>query len=183
MARKSYAERNRESIATTGKSLYERRKESGLSRGLTLSQTRGHTREKKGEVKPSVLHPHPKPSPKIDKRVSTLPTGTRVVKTKSVEVVKKELTRNKGKRVSLEYRNSTTGEIVSVYRGRKGGKEKSRGISVDELLRRIEAVESEGSTWEDAFEDVIEGDSGSSNDSPGGDESGGIFSYAALSFY
>jgi hypothetical protein len=49
MARKSHAERQVASILKYGKSLYERRKESGQARGLTLSQTRGHAVTKKGE--------------------------------------------------------------------------------------------------------------------------------------
>ncbi len=42
---KSYKERNEESIRKTGKSLYERRVESGMERGLSRSQARGHARE------------------------------------------------------------------------------------------------------------------------------------------
>lgn len=45
MPGKSYGERNRESIEKTGKSLYERRVESGQARGLSRSQARGHARE------------------------------------------------------------------------------------------------------------------------------------------
>ncbi len=52
---KSYAQRNADSIAKYGKSLYERRIESAQARGFSRPQARGHAREAKGEPKPSVI--------------------------------------------------------------------------------------------------------------------------------
>lgn len=52
---KSYIQRNLESIAKYGRSLYERRIESAQARGLSRAQARGHAREAKGEQKPSEI--------------------------------------------------------------------------------------------------------------------------------
>ena len=46
----AYSYRNRRSIALTGQTLYERRKASGLSRGLTTSEARGHAPAPNGQT-------------------------------------------------------------------------------------------------------------------------------------
>lgn len=46
----AYAYRNRRSIALTGQTLYQRRKQSALSRGLTISEARGHAPSPSGQT-------------------------------------------------------------------------------------------------------------------------------------
>jgi hypothetical protein len=188
MAKKSYKQRNAESILNTGKSLYQRRIESAQSRGLSKSQARGHA--KKSETPASKLSTSKgtrgtrgtrgtaaakKPRlPKIDKQVKVLKTGTKVIQTRSALKVFKELqSKMKGigaghlNRVYFQVYDPVSQKWVSVYQGK--GKNGFHGITVEELMRRVENKMQTGDydSFEDALWDVIEEDADHYNESEG----------------
>jgi hypothetical protein len=196
MATKSYAERNAESIAKYGKSLYERRIESAQARGLSRSQARGHARIEKGEAPASTLRasrgtrakpqktplvtPKKKP-PKITQRFISLKNGTRVVTTRSTEQiarslngqVKKARATGRQKRIYFRVWDSKRGKYVSVYQGRPGASG-YHGITVEEFMRRVDEKMSSGEAvdLDQAIRDTIAEDSakGGGIDSPEGEE-------------
>jgi hypothetical protein len=190
---KSYAERNAESIAKYGKSLYQRRIESAQARGLSRSQARGHARVDKGEPPVSSLRAsrgtqgtraktptlHKEKPPKITQRFVTLKNGTRVITTRSTEQVARSLTSQvkqaqatgRQKRVYFRVWDSTRGKYVNVYQGRQG-KTGFHGITVEEFLSRIDQKMASGKTLDAAIRETIAEDSaeGAGSDSPEGEE-------------
>lgn len=142
MAKKSYQQRNLESIRKTGKTLYQRRVESGLSRGLTAKQARGHARNVAG--------------------VRPVPSGyVKNIKTKQGRTVgqmihaKQESTFRK----QLERMTDGTGLLIRVYGPDMSvtakGSGKGGGINAGDLKAGIASRVASGMDWIEAFEDAI----------------------------
>jgi hypothetical protein len=167
---KSYAERNAESIARYGKSLYERRIEAGQKKGLSRSQSRGHAREARGEQPASVVQQIKRfLPPPITRRSVKLPSGTRVVQTKSTNQIYKYLNspNSRGKRVYFQVFNPSTGQFVKLYFGREK-RSSPHGITVQELLTRVKDRQGMGMSLDDAIRDTFsdDGSEGAGVDSP-----------------
>lgn len=158
---KTYAERNRESIEKYGKSLYQRRIEAGLQKGLSRAQARGHARVAKGEKPASLIRKEKKfKPPKITRRVVNLPSGTKVVTTRSTNQVYRVLSspNSKGKRVYFQVFNPTTGEFVKVYFGREK-RTSPHGMTVQEFLDRVRERQRMGMSVDEAIRDTLVTDS------------------------
>lgn len=181
---KSYAQRNQESINRYGKTLYQRRIDVATSKGLSRSQARGHARVARGEQPASVVSQAKRQGPpKITKRYKELPSGNRVYNTRSTSKIYNTLkTQRAGKRVStpqggrgqrvyFQVLNPSTGEYVNVYYGSKNRKG-PHGITVQELLARIDERKKLGMTTDEAIRDTLVEDSSESSgvDSPEGEE-------------
>jgi hypothetical protein len=143
MAKKSYAQRNLESIQKTGKSLYQRRVESGLNRGLTPQQARGHARGTSGM----------RPIPTGYVRNIRAKTGKRVlgqmIHTRQSATFRKQ----------LEKMTDGTGVLIRVYGTDMSvtakGHGKGGGINAGDLKQGIADRMNTGMSWEEAFEDTI----------------------------
>lgn len=183
----SYQERNKQSIKQYGKSLYERRIEKATGSGLSKAQARGHARASKGEKPISVIQPRtvkPKPEP-IYKRVEKFSTPERkmrvdrLVRTYSTNFIeqqlRKEARNNPKNRVYFNVFNSHSGVYTPVYKGNRG---KPHGISIGELLDRVEARQrnaresGEELSFDEAFREQMSGDSSGygGTDSPGDED-------------
>ncbi len=167
---KTYAERNAESIAKYGKSLYERRIEAATQKGLSRSQARGHARVAKGEQPASIVQKIKKfAPPKITRRSVKLPSGTRVVSTKSTSQMYRTLSspNARGKRVYFQVFNPSSGEFVKVYFGREK-RSSPHGMTVQEFLSRVKDRQDMGMSIDEAIRDTLVDDSseGAGVDSP-----------------
>lgn len=144
---KSYQQRNQESIQKTGKSLYGRRIESGLKRGLSPQQARGHGKGTQG------IRPIPSGYVKnVRRKVNGVPTGKplgQMIHTKKADTFRKQ----------LEKMTDGTGVLIRVYGSDMSvtakGSGKGGGIDAADLKKGIESRMSTGMSWEDAFEDTL----------------------------
>lgn len=173
---KSYAQRNAESIARTGKSLYERRIESAQAKGLSRSQARGHAQVKKGERPASAMKPQrPPQAPKITKRVVKTGAG-RMINTYSTDMIARYASqaasqttaRGTLQRIYFQVWNKQEGRFVDVYKGKRNT---AHGITAEEFMRRVGEKLEEGLSVDEAIRDVISEDSASNAgaDSPTGE--------------
>jgi hypothetical protein len=170
---KSYQQRNAESIASTGKSLYQRRVEGGKAKGLSHSQARGHARATRGEQSASIVQrAKVHAAPKISRRFATLPSGTRVVNTRKTSQIYRSLSSQnaRGKRVYFTVFNPTTGEYVNLYYGRKS-RTSPHGMTVSEFMDRVESRRRGGMSIDEAIRETFVDDSSESGgiDSPEGE--------------
>jgi|SRR5271165_1744744 len=177
---KSYAERNAESVQTTGKTLYQRRIEAAQDKGLSRSQARGHARVTKGEQPASIIQKIKRfLPPPITKRFTKLPSGTRVTQTKSTSQIYRTLNSQwakqrvatpqggRDRRVYFQVFNPSSGEFVKVYFGREK-RNSPHGMTVQEFLARVNERQDSGMDLDDAIRDTLVTDSseGAGIDSP-----------------
>lgn len=137
---KSYAQRNRESIAKTGKTLYQRRLESGKARGLSPQAARGHAKLTTGRSMPSG-YIRSKSNSKGEK-FQTLHT--------SRESALRTYLQRQPDSASILFRLDVGGKTLTVVGGGKGN-----GVSVKDLKQEIANNMSSGMTFGQAFTQAI----------------------------
>lgn len=154
MAKKTYSQRNQESIQRYGKTLYERRIESGQNKGLSIAKARGH----KELIK----------APPITEKVIKGPSNSvQVASTRFSDITKQLNKLADNQRVYFSFWDNRTGKYIDLYKG----KGKSHGVTVGYLKERIADViaNGEAKTMREAmlivFKDDIAGAS-SGGDTP-----------------